>query len=455
MYGRSRARRHARRRPRRDLAAGARGARGLASRVDLQPLARAAAAVVVQGTTLLLSAPGGGAHLGRAPLRRRARAALRRQDAAVDGGRLRRAGRTRRRARRAAGARLAAARSRPHLRPLRHRPRQPARPRRRACRRRACRARPTTRCSCMARRGSERPTCSGAIAEYLRRNHPELTVHYTTAERFTSEFVAALRRDGPGAVQGPLPRARRAADRRRPGARGKAAHRGGVRPHLQRAATGRQADRALQRPPAGGALAARRAPARPLRWGLRSSSSRRTCAPGSRCCGAWPPTPSRDCADPAVLHEIATRVPDNVRLLEGAMTRVLAVASLLSEPLSVPGRAPRAGPSGRAGCLGCANTDAGGDSGRGLRDQRAHSGGVDLAAALAAVARARQMAMYLARELTPLSLAEIARGFDRDHTTVLHAIRAVSAGSSPAPRPPRPSTGSAPHWDGGPVVAGP
>ena len=33
--------------------------------------------------------------------------------------------------------------------------------------------------------------------------------------------------------------------------------------------------------------------------------------------------------------------------------------------------------------------------------------------------------MYLARELTALSLAEIARGFDRDHSTVLHAIRAV------------------------------
>jgi chromosomal replication initiator protein len=34
--------------------------------------------------------------------------------------------------------------------------------------------------------------------------------------------------------------------------------------------------------------------------------------------------------------------------------------------------------------------------------------------------------MYLARELTPLSLAEVARAFDRDHTTVLHATRAVA-----------------------------
>ena len=45
--------------------------------------------------------------------------------------------------------------------------------------------------------------------------------------------------------------------------------------------------------------------------------------------------------------------------------------------------------------------------------------------------------MYLARDLTSLSLAQIAREFDRDHTTVLHAVRVVSAASIPAPRPRR------------------
>jgi chromosomal replication initiator protein len=47
------------------------------------------------------------------------------------------------------------------------------------------------------------------------------------------------------------------------------------------------------------------------------------------------------------------------------------------------------------------------------------------------VARSRQLAMYLAREMTSLSLAEIARGFDRDHTTVLHAVRSVSSRLEP------------------------
>ncbi|MGH3825958.1 MAG: helix-turn-helix domain-containing protein [Pseudonocardiaceae bacterium] len=42
-----------------------------------------------------------------------------------------------------------------------------------------------------------------------------------------------------------------------------------------------------------------------------------------------------------------------------------------------------------------------------------------------AVAHARQVAMYLCRELTELSLPQIGRAFDRDHTTVMHAVRKV------------------------------
>lgn len=43
-----------------------------------------------------------------------------------------------------------------------------------------------------------------------------------------------------------------------------------------------------------------------------------------------------------------------------------------------------------------------------------------------AVARPRQVAMYLAREMTPRSLPEIGRAFGgRDHTTVMHAVKKV------------------------------
>jgi chromosomal replication initiator protein len=43
------------------------------------------------------------------------------------------------------------------------------------------------------------------------------------------------------------------------------------------------------------------------------------------------------------------------------------------------------------------------------------------------VALARQIAMYLARELTDVSLPEIGRGFGRDHSTVVHAHKRIAA----------------------------
>lgn len=41
------------------------------------------------------------------------------------------------------------------------------------------------------------------------------------------------------------------------------------------------------------------------------------------------------------------------------------------------------------------------------------------------LAHARQVAMYLCRELTELSLPQIGGEFDRDHTTVMHGVRKI------------------------------
>jgi chromosomal replication initiator protein len=43
------------------------------------------------------------------------------------------------------------------------------------------------------------------------------------------------------------------------------------------------------------------------------------------------------------------------------------------------------------------------------------------------LARPRQVAMALAKELTQHSLPEIGEAFGKDHTTVLHACRKISA----------------------------
>jgi chromosomal replication initiator protein len=42
------------------------------------------------------------------------------------------------------------------------------------------------------------------------------------------------------------------------------------------------------------------------------------------------------------------------------------------------------------------------------------------------IAGARQIAMFLAREMTPLSLAQIGSHYGRDHSTIVHAHQTVS-----------------------------
>ena len=51
-----------------------------------------------------------------------------------------------------------------------------------------------------------------------------------------------------------------------------------------------------------------------------------------------------------------------------------------------------------------------------------------------AVARPRQIAMFLAREVTDHSLPRIGRHFGRDHTTVLHAVRRIQRLAADDPR---------------------
>jgi chromosomal replication initiator protein len=125
------------------------------------------------------------------------------------------------------------------------------------------------------------------------------------------------------------------------------------------------------------------------------------------------------------LETVARIVGASVRVLEGALIRVVAYASLADKPptpelaIEVLGRLYR-----RGGTEVC--------SIQRIQEATAAEFGIDREALLARdrtphVAFARQVAMYLARELTDQGLPALGREFGgRNHTTVLHAWKRVS-----------------------------
>jgi chromosomal replication initiator protein len=273
----------------------------------------------------------------------------------------------------------------------------------------------------------------GAIRDYLRRNHPELNVHYTTAEWFTNEFVTALRKQGPEAFKARYRELDALLIDDVQTLEGK--------PHTEEEfvhtfnalhSAGKQIVLSSDRPPEALERLAERLRDR-FAWGLRAELDPPDVR--TRIAVLWRFASDRagELPEPAVLQEIAARVPGNVRLLEGAMTRVLAVSSLLSEPLSAPVVSQALGrtPSDQAAAARAASPSL-----VEIQDAVCAVSGLNREELLSQrrssrISHARQLAMYLARELTTMSLAEIARAFDRDHSTVLHALRAVDGRLEP------------------------
>ncbi|MCL6734350.1 chromosomal replication initiator protein DnaA [Streptomyces neyagawaensis] len=133
-------------------------------------------------------------------------------------------------------------------------------------------------------------------------------------------------------------------------------------------------------------------------------------------------------APPEVLEFIASRISRNIRELEGALIRVTAFASLNRQPVDlglteivlkdlIPG-GENASPEITATAIMAATADYFGLT---VEDLCGTSRG-------RALVTARQIAMYLCRELTDLSLPKIGAQFgNRDHTTVMHADRKIRA----------------------------
>jgi chromosomal replication initiator protein len=263
----------------------------------------------------------------------------------------------------------------------------------------------------------------GAIANYLRDNAPALSVRYTTAERFTNEFVAALRSSGAEEF--------------------KRRHRDidvlliddiqflGGKQHTEEEffhtfnalyEGGSQLVLSADRMPSELKTLAARLRDR-FEWGLMVPVEPANLATRLAVLRRLVREAGIEIADRDALTELARRIPANMRQLHGALTRAIAHASLMARPLSAELIAevlpadiaalerPTAERIQAAACdaLGVTHEELVG----GRRTRQA--------------LRARQVAIYLTRELTDMSLPEIGRNFGgRDHSTILNAIQRVA-----------------------------
>ncbi len=124
-----------------------------------------------------------------------------------------------------------------------------------------------------------------------------------------------------------------------------------------------------------------------------------------------------------VLEFLAHRISSNVRELEGALTRIIAHATLVGRPVTLESAQELLRDLLRANDRRVTIEE--------IQKRVAEHFNIKLADMQSprrarSVARPRQIAMFLATQLTTRSLPEIGRKFGgRDHTTVMHAVKKV------------------------------
>lgn len=133
----------------------------------------------------------------------------------------------------------------------------------------------------------------------------------------------------------------------------------------------------------------------------------------------------KNCALPNdVAHFLALHIPSNIRELEGALNRAIASSELLNEPITTDRVAEWLKDILRMDLKNPVTIEK-------IQDAVTEFYGIsadDLTGPkrIAELARARQVAMFLCRELTEASLQQIAHAFrKKDHTTVIHAQRKI------------------------------
>jgi chromosomal replication initiator protein len=126
---------------------------------------------------------------------------------------------------------------------------------------------------------------------------------------------------------------------------------------------------------------------------------------------------------PKVVEFLAHKITSNVRELEGALNRVVAHSSLVGQPVTLETVQELLHDLIRANDRRITIED--------IQKQVAVHYNIKLAEMHSArrsraIARPRQVAMYLCKKLTSKSLPEIGRRFGgKDHTTVMHAVKRV------------------------------
>ncbi|WP_441719883.1 MULTISPECIES: chromosomal replication initiator protein DnaA [unclassified Inquilinus] len=124
-----------------------------------------------------------------------------------------------------------------------------------------------------------------------------------------------------------------------------------------------------------------------------------------------------------VMEFLAHKITSNVRELEGALNRITAHAELVHRPVTLESTQELLHDLLRASDRRVTIDE--------IQKRVAEHYNIKIADMHSArrartVARPRQVAMYLSKQLTPRSLPEIGRKFGgRDHTTVMHAVKKV------------------------------
>lgn len=127
----------------------------------------------------------------------------------------------------------------------------------------------------------------------------------------------------------------------------------------------------------------------------------------------------------AVIDWIAETFPRNVRELEGALNKLVAYAALTDAPIDLASAQERLAETARGSRARITIEDI---QRAVCTHYRIDKSEMASQRRTRAVARPRQVAMYLAKELTPRSYPEIGRRFGgRDHSTVIHAVRTIES----------------------------